>query len=223
MRKLFKRLLFPVNWKNLRTTKPLSSVFGFDRGSPIDRYYIEKFLNNNRRQIRGRVLEIAENTYTLQFGEADVTSDILSYSVENHAATIVGDLTKTETLPANAVDCFICTQTFNFIYDFKKAIAGAYHILKPGGTLLVTLAGLSQISQYDMERWGDFWRFTTKSAEAVFAEIFGKENIQVNSHGNVLAAVSFLHGLSQGELTEAELDVHDPNYQIIITVVAKKC
>jgi hypothetical protein len=223
MRKFLKRLLFPANWKDLRITKPLSTVFGFDRGSPIDRYYIEKFLSDNRQYIGGRVLEISENTYTLQFGSPDATSDILSYSADNRAATIIGDLTKVETLPANTVDCFICTQTFNFIYDFKKAIAGAHHILKPGGTLLVTLAGLSQISQYDMERWGDFWRFTTKSAETVFAEIFGKENIQVRSYGNVLAAVSFLHGLSQQELTTAELDVKDPNYQIVITVVAKKC
>lgn len=223
MRKFLKRLLAPVDWRNLRTTKPISKVFGFDRGTPIDRYYIEKFLDLHRSVIQGRVLEIAENTYSLKFGQPGLTSEILSYSPDHRAATIVGDLSKPESLPSNVVDCFICTQTFNFIYDFKKAIGGAYQLLKPGGTLLVTLAGLSQISQYDMERWGDYWRFTTKSAETVFGEIFGKENVQVRSFGNVLASVSFLHGLSQEELTPQELDVHDPNYQIVITVVAKKC
>lgn len=223
MRKLLKRLLAPVDWKNLRTTKPISNVFGFDRGTPIDRYYIEKFLNAHRSAIQGRVLEIAENTYTMKFGQPGLTSEILSYSSDHRAATIVGDLTKPEALPSDVVDCFICTQTFNFIYDFKRAIGGAHQLLKPGGTLLVTLAGLSQISQYDMERWGDYWRFTTKSAEMVFGEIFGKENVQVKSFGNVLASVSFLHGLSQEELTPQELDVNDPNYQIVITVVAKKC
>lgn len=215
--------MFPANWKDLRTTEPLSNVFGFDRGTPIDRYYIEKFLNSNRDVIQGKVLEIAENTYTLQFGNPEVSSEILSYSADNKSATIIGDLTKKETLPSGAVDCFICTQTFNFIYDFKQAIEGAHHLLKPGGTLLVTLAGLSQISRYDMDRWGDFWRFTTKSAERVFGEVFGKENIQVSSYGNVFAAVAFLHGLSQQEVTTSELDVNDPNYQIVITVVARKC
>jgi hypothetical protein len=223
MRKFLKRLLAPADWKNLRTTKPLSNVFGFDRGTPIDRYYIEKFLHAHRSVIKGRVLEIAENTYTLKFGQPGLISEILSYSSDHRAATIVGDLTKAESLPSNAIDCFICTQTLNFIYDFKKAIAGAYQLLKPGGTILVTVAGLSQISQYDMVRWGDYWRFTTKSAETVFGEVFGEENVDVKSYGNVLASVSLLHGVSQEELTTQELDVYDPNYQIIVTVIAKKC
>lgn len=220
--KFLTRLLNPVQWKNLRTTTPLSKVFGLDRGTPIDRYYIEKFLASNRKYISGRVLEIGDNTYTKMFGE-NAQSEILHFTAGNAAATIVGDLTKTSTLPKEAVDCFICTQTFNFIYDFKKAIEGAHYLLKKDGTLLVTLAGLCQISQYDMDRWGDFWRFTSRSAAEAFGEIFGPENIEVKSYGNVLAAVSLLHGMSVEELKSEELDVTDPVYQIVITVKAKKC
>ena len=213
----------PVKWKNLRATQPISSVFGLDRGMPVDRYYIEKFLSANGHLITGRILEIGDNTYTKKFGRKVVLSEVLSYEASKRTAVIHGDLTKFETLPSNAVDCLICTQTLNFIYDFKSAIAGIRFLLKDNGTALVTLAGLCQISQYDMERWGDFWRFTSRSALESFAEVFGKENVSVGHYGNVLAGVSLLHGISAEELTKEELDVKDPNYQIVITVIAKKC
>jgi hypothetical protein len=221
--KFLKRLMKPVSWKNLRTTTPVSDVFGFDRGTPIDRYFIDRFLQKNASHIRGRVLEIGEDTYTKKFGMPGVTSEVLHFEKGNSKATIIGDLTRKETLPAGMIDCFICTQTFNFIYDFKQAIAGAHHVLKKDGVLLATLAGLCQISKYDMERWGDYWRFTTRSAEEVFGEVFGKDNISVAYHGNVLVATSLLHGLSAEELTAEELTTLDPVYQIIITVIAKKC
>jgi len=215
--------LNPARWYDLRTTQPVSTVFGLDRGTPVDRYYIEKFLSENKNLIKGNVLEIAENTYSKKFGaDRVIKQEILHYANDNANATIIGDLTKPGTLPADRIDCFICTQTFNFIYDFKAAIQGAYHLLKKGGVLVATLGGISQISRYDMDRWGDFWRFTTLSAQLSFGEVFGKENVITKSYGNVLAAVSFLEGISVEELSPAELDVQDENYQLIITVIATK-
>lgn len=220
--RFLRRTTQPVSWHALRTTEPISRVFGLDRGTPIDRYYIEKFLAQNAAYIKGNVLEIAESTYSLKFAKTVTKFEVLHFTEGNANATIVGDLTQPHTLPENRIDCFICTQTFNFIYDFRAAIRGAHHVLKPGGVLLATVGGLSQISRYDMERWGDFWRFTTKSMTAAFGEVFGDVNVVVEQHGNILAAVSLLHGISVEELTPAELDVKDPDYQVTITICATK-
>lgn len=217
-----RRFFKPVSWHNLRNTKPVSNVFGFDRGTPIDRYYIEKFLEAHKSLIKGDVLEIASDEYSAMFGSGITKQHILHYDTSNPKATIVGDLSNPSSLPGGTIDCFICTQTFNFIYDFKRAIQGAHHVLKKDGVLLATLAGLCQVSRYDMDRWGDFWRFTTKSAEEAFGEVFGKENVTVACYGNVLAATSLLHGISIEELTEKELDLVDADYQVIITVIARK-
>ena len=35
-----------VGLGDLNRTSPLSKVFGYDRGGPVDRYYIENFLQN---------------------------------------------------------------------------------------------------------------------------------------------------------------------------------
>ncbi|MGF6849464.1 hypothetical protein QFZ51_004699 [Chitinophaga sp. W3I9] len=225
VRKIIKRLkrntVSPLSWTNLRSLQPLSTTFGFDRGTPVDRYYIEQFLKVNRTHISGSVLEIAESKYSRQFGQEVSKYEVLHMKQEPQV-TIVGDLTSPATLPENCIDCFICTQTFNFIYDFKSAIAGAYYLLKPGGVLLATLAGITQLSATDMKQWGDYWRFTTQSAAKAFGEVFGEENIEVSSSGNVLACTAILQGIVTEELTAAELDFNDPVYPVIITIKAKK-
>ncbi|HWV66857.1 methyltransferase domain-containing protein [Chitinophaga sp.] len=225
LRKILKRLkrntVSPLSWTSLRNLQPLSTTFGFDRGTPVDRYYIEQFLKANTRHISGSVLEIAESKYSRQFGQGVHTYEVLHMKQEPQV-TIVGDLTNPGTLPENRIDCFICTQTFNFIYDFKSAITGAYYLLKPGGVLLATLAGITQLSATDMKQWGDYWRFTTQSAAKAFGEVFGEENIEVSSSGNVLTCTAILQGIVTEELTTAELDFNDPVYPVIITIKAKK-
>ena len=104
----------------------------------------------------------------------------------------------------------------------RAAVKGLYRILAPGGILLASMSGISKISRYDMDRWGDYWRFTSLSARRVFEESFPSENLEVRALGNVLAAVAFLHGLAAEELTEHELSYHDPDYEVIITVRARK-
>ncbi len=206
-----------------RRLEPVSRLFGFDRGTCIDRYYIERFLDAESPAIRGRVLEIAENTYTRRFGGDRVTrSDVLHATAGNRHATIVADLTTGDGIPTDAFDCILFTQTLQHIYDTRAVIRTLHRILRPGGTLLATFPGISQISRYDMDRWGDFWRFTTLSAQRLFAEVFPPSCLRIESHGNVLVAVAFLHGLAAHELDPHELDHHDPDYQVVITLRATK-
>ena len=212
-----------VEFGSLSTAVPVSRVFGLDRGTPINRYYIEKFLAGRAEMIQGRVLEVGDSDYSRRFGGDRVERfEVLHVSPEDRAATLNGDLTDPGTLPANAIDCFICTQTFNFIFDAQKAIQGAHYLLKPGGILLATVSGISQISRYDMDRWGDYWRFTTASVKKLFEPVF-KGGLEIESYGNVLAATAFLQGVVIEDLPEQKLlDENDPDYQLIITIVARK-
>ena len=217
-----KRTVTKPEGLDLDSVGPVSRFMAMDRGTPIDRYYINQFLTLNQSQIKGRVLEIAESTYSKRFGNDVTKFEILHVTPDNKNATIIGDLTDLKTLPSNRVDCFICTQTFNFIYNFHEAIKGAYQLLKPGGVLLATVSGISQISSYDMERWGDYWRFTTLSAKKAFVEVFGEGNVEVDFYGNCLTATCFLRGIAAEELSKEKLDVKNKDYQLTITIVAKK-
>ena len=216
----------PVGWVHfgsLRRLKPISGVFGFDRGLCIDRHYIERFLATHAPDVKGRVLEVEDDTYTLRFGgDRVVQSDVLHVEEGNPKVTIVADLTCADNIPSDSFDCIICTQTLQFIYDVRTAIRTLYRILKPGGVLLVSFPGISQISRDDMDRWGEYWRFTTMSARRLFEEIFPPDYVTVEAYGNVLAAIAYLHGLAAEELRQGELDHRDPDYEVLITVRAVK-
>jgi SAM-dependent methyltransferase len=202
---------------------PVSAEFGLDRGQAIDRYYIENFLSRHVADIRGQVLEIGDDRYTQKFGGGAVTrSDVLHLYPGNPGATLIADLAHAGNIAANSFDCIILTQTLQFIYDTRAAIHHLHRILRPEGTLLVTLPGISQISRYDMDRWGDFWRFTDLSARRLFEEKFVAESVTVQTYGNVLTAIAFLEGLALEELQPEELDYSDRNFQLVITLRAVK-
>jgi SAM-dependent methyltransferase len=211
-----------VSFGDLRRLEPISRRWGYDRGRPVDRYYIERFLARSADAISGRVLEIGDNRYTREFGGTRVSrSDVLHVTEGNPKATIVGDLSRAGHIPSNSFDCIILCQTLQLIYDPAAALATIHRILAPGGVALATFPGITQMSD---AAWRDqwYWSFTSVSARRLFGGVFGDEFIEVRTHGNVLAAVSFLEGLAAEELSPGELDHNDPEYECLITVQATR-
>jgi glycosyltransferase involved in cell wall biosynthesis/SAM-dependent methyltransferase len=211
-----------VQFGMFRRVTPISHDFGYERGQPVDRHYIEGFLSRAAADVRGRVLEIGDRTYTRRYGKDRVTvSDMMHVTPGEPEATIIGDIASADHIPSDTFDCVIFTQTLQLIYDFHAAIRHLHRILKPGGVLLTTFPGISQT--YDTE-WGSTWcwAFTPVSARRMFGDVFGEANTQVESHGNVLAAIAFLHGLTAEELTPEELEYHEMGYAVTVAVRAVK-
>jgi glycosyltransferase involved in cell wall biosynthesis len=211
-----------VRFGSMRRPEPFSRQFGFDRGLPIDRHYIEQFLALHAADVQGRVLEIGDDTYSCQFGGERVEAcDILHVDDTNPQATIVGDLSQGDAIPSSTFDCVILTQTLHLIFDLAAAVRTIHRILKPGGVVLATVPGITQIAD---DQWGDswYWGFTSLSAHRAFAEQFDPTLVVVDVYGNVLAASAFLHGLAAHELRAGELARRDAAYQVIVGVRAVK-
>jgi SAM-dependent methyltransferase len=204
-----------VRFGDLRRTTPISSDFGYARGGPVDRYYIEGFLARHAADIRGRVLEIGDASYTHQFGGSRVTqADVLHIDPDAPGVTFVGDLADGSMLPDTTFDCIVLTQTLHLIFDHMAALRTLERILVPGGVLLLTVPGISNIAT---DEWGATWHysFTHHALREACDVVFGADRAVIESHGNVLAAVAFLHGLGHQELTSAELDVQHVEYSIV--------
>ena len=212
-----------MNLGDLRRLEPISRSFGTDRGLAIDRYYIERFLDSRRADIRGRVLEIGEDTYTRRFGGKQVaTSDILHVHDRNRRATIVGDLADAPHIPDASFDCIILTQTLQLVFDLPAAMRTLHRILAPGGVLLATVPGISQVAVHS--EWGKtwYWAFTALAVERLLWEHMQAEQVDIDTHGNVLASTALLYGLASEELETEELDTVDPEYQLMIVARAMK-
>ncbi len=210
-----------VDLGDLARTRPVSANFGFDRGTPVDRHYIEAFLDRHRSEITGRVLEVGDDTYSRQFGSGVTRQDVLHVSADNPQATIVGDLADPALLPEAAFDCLVLTQTLHLIRDMPAAVAAMHRALRPGGVALLTVPGVSSV---DRGEWSSswLWSLTAPAAEQLFADVFGADNVTVEAHGNVYAATCFLHGLAAEEVNREWLDERDPAYPVIVTVRARR-
>jgi hypothetical protein len=208
-----------IRFGSLRRLSPVSRQFGFDRGTPIDRHYIEKFLNQFAACVQGHVLEVGDDFYSRKFGNGRVTrQDVIHVVPGTPGATIIADLTDAPDIPSEQFDCIILTQTLHFIYDLQTALSTVARILKPGGALLVTLPGISQVCRDQLDLESDSWRFTRSSAHRLFHQHFPAADLHVQTYGNVLAATAFLYGLATSDLNTNELDHHDPDYPVTIGV-----
>lgn len=208
---------------------PMSNVYGFDRGTPIDRRYIEWFLTRfagacgyAEGSIGGRILEIGGREYADRFGAQGSCIDVLHADAANPEATIVGDLTDEAVIDEGVYDCIICTQTLQVIWDVKAALRTIHRGLKPGGALFVTVPGITKACLPDRDHWGDYWRFTRSSMRQLCEDAFPGGKVEVEAYGNVVSAVMFLYGFAAEELAPAELSVRDPDFEVIVAVRARK-
>jgi SAM-dependent methyltransferase len=210
-----------IDLGDLRRVRPVSATFGYDRGRPIDRYYIERFLSARADAIRGRVLEFGEPLYTNMFGDDRVSQSEILDVTGGSGATYTCRLEEGDELPSDAFDCIIFTQTLQYIYDVRAGLQTLHRILKPGGTVLATVPGITRTChEHYPDSW--FWSFTAASARRLFSEFFVTASLELEVFGNVLAATAFLYGLADADLERRELDHLDPDYEVIIGVRAQK-
>lgn len=208
-------------WGNLRRTQPFSAIYGFDRGTPIDRTYIADFLATYSSDIRGEILEIGGTTYsgTLEKSGA-ATTHVLDIDPSNRRATIIADLAEPGSLPEARFDCFLLVQTLQYVHDVDAGLRNAWRALVPGGTLLITVPTVSKVDAGLRET--DLWRFTPAGLEHVLEVACPDGRIEVRGYGNLLATSAFLTGLSTGELSDDEIRFDDPDFPLLACARVRK-
>lgn len=213
MRRLYGRMA--IGSGQFNRSSPLSVEYGFDRGTPVDRYYIERFLEAHATDIRGRVLEIGDDSYSRRFGGERITRQDILHVAGNPKATITGDISDPQTLPSGSFDCIILTQTLHLIYDMAAAIRELRRSLAVGGVLLVTAPGVSSV---DRGEWGAnwYWSLTELSLRQLLSESFDAAHITAETFGNLFAATAFLHGACVEEVDDARLEPIDPVYPVTV-------
>ena len=100
--------------------------------------------------------------------------------------------------------------------------ANIHKILKPGGTALITAAGISYLSMYDYNNWGEYWKFTRQSMQRLFEKYFEKENIEVDTFGNSKIAMGMMYGLCREDFTCEDLDYCDEQFPLIVVASVRK-
>jgi len=208
-------------WLVSGRTQPLSRHWGYDRGTPVDRWYIERWLANRARDIRGSVLEAMDSRYTARFGTGVTASHVLDLDSANREATLVADLERPSEFPTAAFDCIVLTQVLQYVFDLPAAVSSIHGALRPGGICLATVPLISRLDAA-VPAESEYWRLTGAACARLFGERFGSGSVQVSEWGNVRAGSAFLLGLAAEELSERELAAEDPSFPILTAVRAAR-
>ncbi len=207
-REALERRRKPALWGTLRRLDGFSVPYAEGRGTPVDRHYIEAFLDDHRQLITGSAMEIHDPGYLLRFGHDLTTTDAVDIRTDNPSATIVADLCQVDALPEQAFDCAVVTQTVHLVPDMVTAMANLRRCLKPGGTLLLTGPVTSPLA---VDLPTDAWRFTPLGLQHL-AEGCAQpgDEIEVTGLGNRVSSVAFLLGLAVEDLSDSDLEPCDP-------------
>lgn len=204
-------------------TEPISRQFGTERGTPVDRYYIERFLEEHRQMVRGDVLEIEDSAYSLRYGEERIQKTIvMDVGREGGDITFRGNLETGEGIKDGIADCFILTQTLMYIFDLKSAAHHIARLLKRGGCALITCSGISQNSKRCMDDYGCCFNFNQDALRRLFEQEPDMEVTEIGSYGNVKTVSAHLNGLCFEDLTADDFVPNDKYYPLIVYAVVRK-
>lgn len=204
-------------------TEPISRQFGTERGTPVDRYYIDEFLKNHSELICKDVLEIEDNIYTVRFGKDHVIrSIVMDVNAQDSNVSFNGNLETGEGIKEEIADCFILTQTLMYIFDLKNAAHNINRILKSGGTALITCSGISQNSIRCTDNYGCYFNFNKDVFVKMFQDETSLQVVETGSYGNVKTVSAHLNGLCCEDLAESDFRPNDKYYPLIVYAVVRK-
>jgi SAM-dependent methyltransferase len=204
-------------WGNLRRTQPFSSTYGFERGTPIDRHYLHRFLTAHRNLVTGDVLEVQTTSTTDRYGRAVRRADTFDI-VPDFEPTYLCDFTAANPpIPERAYDCLLLPNTLPHFRDLDGGLANARRVVRPGGAILASAGGLLPLTG-DV---ADYWRFSPDGWRERLIKAWPGCDLTVDGHGNCLAAIAAQLGLALEELSAAELDVVDPRFPVLITILCR--
>jgi SAM-dependent methyltransferase len=100
----------------------------------------------------------------------------------------------------------------------RATLAEALRVVKPGGVVLASTAGLGPLTG----DYPDYWHLSVEGWREVARRAWPGEEPEIEGYGNCLAASAALLGLAMEELTTEELDQHDPRYPVLVTIYCRR-
>ena len=110
----------------------------FSRQKTWHRQLLEHLLQKNSHLIHGRILDVgSKNRRYDHLFKGEVTAvDI----VENKESQVAyGDIEKGLDFPNEMFDSLICLEVFEYLENYKKALAEIYRLLRPGGQAIISM------------------------------------------------------------------------------------
>ncbi|MEH2449234.1 MAG: methyltransferase domain-containing protein [Nostoc sp.] len=205
-----------IDWGDLKKTVPICQAFGLTRGTPVDRYYLSKFLKEIQIQIGGNILEIGGTPKDKDFYQINPG---ISYQILNlepgPGVDIVGDVHDVSVIKPESFDSVIIFNVLEHCYAPWIAVENIHTWLKPGGKCFAMVPSAIRVHATPV----DYWR-PLPDAFAWMYKNFSQHKLYV--YGNPSTVIASYHGIAVEELTSEELDAYHPDYPVATCILAEK-
>lgn len=203
-----------VEFGDFKRFWPFSHQFGFDRGGPVDRYYLKKFVQAIHPKVRGRCLEIGGslgNNRSYQFA----VDEFRTLDLPAVGDDLVGDAADPQLFDQGSWDSIVAFHVLEHCPDPFAVVSNLHRWLTPHGHAFVVVPCAQRVHNFP----GDYWRFMPDGLRVLFKSF---SEVIVSAYGNPLTLVSNYLGLSHKELVAEDMDFVHPDYPVLGCVVARK-
>ncbi|WP_232014476.1 class I SAM-dependent methyltransferase [cyanobacterium endosymbiont of Rhopalodia gibberula] len=205
-----------LDWGNFKKLVPIYYLFGLTRGTLIDCYYLNQFIEEIREEIQGKILEIGGTSKDRDFYE--VTSQD-SYQVLNLGPglgiDIMGYIHDPSVIEPESVDSVIIFNVLEHCYDPWIAVQNIYRWLKIGGKYFAMVPNTVRIHGTPV----DYWRPLHDRIKYLF-EDFSEQKLYI--YDSLITLIASYHGIATEELSSEEINNFNPGYPVITCIVAEK-
>ncbi len=155
-------------------------------------YLMEKRLRTGiSDHIRGRLLDIGsgDQPYGQLLAAVVTRYDSVDVGKKHPGQTYVASASDMSVIPADTYDSALCLSVLEHVANPWQALQEIHRVLKPGGTLILTVPHLSRLH----EEPHDYFRFTHHGLKAMCDDA-GFEIIELEKNGGLLSFIA--HQLS---------------------------
>lgn len=204
-----------IDFGDFKRQIPFCPQFGNLRGIPIDRYYLDKFIEAIHNEISGVTLEIAgDKANPERFKLTNVTSYV-TLNLEGKDADIIGDAHDPKAVDKGSLDTVLL---FNVLEHCERpwvVVENIYNWLKPGGQVFCMVPSAQRVHRQPQ----DYWRIFPDAMNSLFVR-FPRRKLYV--YGNPLTTLAAYYGIAHEELSREELDYYHEDYPVANCIHAQK-
>jgi SAM-dependent methyltransferase len=193
---------------------PISTDFGWSRGTPVGRHYVNKFVAEMATGLGGTVLEFGESRYKACFKTVQQYQVI--DVVPGPSVDYVCDIHDVSSVPEHYFDVIVCTQVLEHVERPVDALRQLHKLLKHDGHLICTVPFLAHIHYVPT----DFYRF---SIDAICSALgtAGFQVLEARNSGNALVTLGSLLGYAAEDFRSKEMEVVDNVYPFNVLAFAR--
>lgn len=205
-----------VDWGDFKRKVPICHACGFTRGTPIDRYYLSKFVAEIQDQVVGNVLEVGGVPKDKEFYDFSQRPEYRVLNLEpGPGVDLVGDVHNPALIAPDSLDSVVIFNVLEHCYAPWEAVQNIHRWLKVGGKCFCLVPNAQRLH----DRPADYWRPLPDGISLLFKN-FAKRKLSV--YGNPMSVVGIFHGIATEEMTKEDLDAVHPDYPVITCIVAEK-